>query len=141
MEPYESVRQMAANVANNLINKNKANIARSTPDILKANEEQMDSGILSTGKRITPEYAPSYRKKKGFVYPNLKDTGAFRNAMYVDLKPKTFSIWSTDSKTNDLVDKYTRDIFGLTEAHGVEIFNKIYEQNLKYLNRNANKFL
>jgi len=77
------------------------------------NVEQMNEGILSTGKKITPKYSANYAKRKGFTTPNLNDEGDFHSGVFVETKQDYFVFDSTDYKTSKLEIKYSHEIFGI----------------------------
>jgi hypothetical protein len=90
-------------------------------EILDLNREQMQHGVLSTGSAIKPDYSPftiNEKMKKGQPFGNvtLKDTGAFQNGMDLKTEGEKYRITSLDSKTPDLMQKYSENIFGLTES-------------------------
>ena len=47
----------------------------------------------------------------------LKDTGDFHSSFYVVVDEEGFEIMASDEKTEALVAKYGKDIFGLTDEH------------------------
>jgi len=77
------------------------------------NVEQMNEGILSTGKKITPKYSDNYAKMKGFKTFNLKLEGDFQSGVFVETKQDYFKFDSIDGKTSDLEWKYSNEIFGI----------------------------
>lgn len=100
--------------------------------IVELNVEQLyDYGINSLGIQIDT-YAPyspytvSIKKKKGQPYDRvtLRDTGDFHKSFEVVFDPSYFYITATDYKTEDLVEKYGGNIFGLTAENKREITEK-----------------
>ena len=90
------------------------------PDIEKANRAQLWSGIDSTGDKTGPPYEPqTIQIKSSLGQPTdrvtLYDTGAFHKSIYVDVVDDGLIIGATDKKAKELEDKYTIDIYGLTE--------------------------
>lgn len=84
------------------------------------NTGQLDQGMDSEGQLITPFYTPftvQIKKAKGQEadFVTLKDTGAFRKSFKTDVFADRFQIDATDSKRDELVEKYSKEIFGLTE--------------------------
>lgn len=47
---------------------------------------------------------------------NLRDKGDFQRAFFIIYKRKSFSIYSRDEKTSELVFHYGEEIFGLTDS-------------------------
>lgn len=82
-------------------------------ELADINVSQLDQGLLSTGKSITPKYSPNYAIAKGFETPNLKLTGDFHSGVFVERKGSRLLFDSSDDKTPDLEKKYTPDIFGI----------------------------
>lgn len=104
-------------------------------DIIALNREQMNSyGIDKTGADIVPYYTPltiRIKTEKGqeTSFVTLRDTGAFQNAMVVEVNQASglYFIDSTDSKVDDLEKKYGENIFGLTpESRGEYIQNSFF---------------
>lgn len=87
------------------------------PELAQQNREQMLKGKTATGNDIVPPYSPRTRKRKGFSTPNLKETGAFQQGIYADIRKKVISFDSTDIKTKKLYARYGQsgagNIFGL----------------------------
>lgn len=101
--------------------------------IVELNVEQLyDYGINSLGIRIDT-YAPYspytvyIKKEKGQPYDRvtLRDTGDFHSSFEVIFNPASFYITATDSKTQELIDRYGENIFGLTAENRTE-FTKEY---------------
>ncbi len=106
-------------------------IPKETERILKSKEELIldlnrenqlfDKGINSDGVKLKPYKPSTIQIKKTenapFNRTTLFDTGAFTKAFKLKTNDLTFSIFSTDSKSSDLQDKYGSNIFGLTEEN------------------------
>ena len=122
---FEQLHKAVRNIHTNLPRVADIAIKTNARFIIEKNEEQLDLGILSTGKKIIPEYSPGYkqRKRKPNWNPNLDDTGAFRSRFHVNVKSDGIFVSSLDSKTGKLKEKYTSDIFGLTVKNGNEVVN------------------
>lgn len=114
-----------------------ADIPKETENIIKRNEQEIldlnrerqlyDRGIDSNSRPLLP-YRPAtiaIKRSKGEIYnrTTLFDLGSFYKGFKIKYNglSNPFNIFSTDSKSTDLVDKYG-DIFGLTK------------DNEKYLN-------
>lgn len=104
-------------------------IRRNEQEILDLNREKQlyDKGIDSNSRQLLA-YKPftiAIKRSKGEIYnrTTLLDTGDFYKGFKIKYNglSNPFNIFSTDSKSSDLVEKYG-DIFGLTE------------QNERYLN-------
>lgn len=96
-------------------------IERKKDEILDLNRENQlyDFGIDSNGKRIFPLYKNAtilFKRQKGDPYNRvtLFDTGAFYRGFDLLNRKGTINIFSRDSKSSELQDKYGNNIFGLT---------------------------
>ena len=89
----------------------------SEPEIIKQNTRQMLNSELSDGSPILPKYSDAYAKRKGFRNPNLRLSGDFQNDMFLTTNEndRTYFVSSLDFKTPFLVEKYTLNVFGLTD--------------------------
>lgn len=102
------------------IRKEVTDVIESTQDGITAlNKKQLFSGIRSTGTDIKPAYAPYtvlIKDQKGQPTDRvtLKDTGSFYDNFFVDVNSETFTINSSDPKTEVLIGKYGEKIMGLT---------------------------
>lgn len=90
---------------------------KSKEELADLNVEQMNEGLLSTGKKITPKYSKAYAKFKGFSTPNLKLEGDFQSGVYVERKGNRLLYDSKDEKSNKLEEKYTSDIFSIAQKN------------------------
>jgi hypothetical protein len=129
---FEKVNDNLAEIVAIAGEKNDAELA----DI---NIEQLDEGILSTGKKITPDYSPGYAKFKGFKTPNLKLEGDFHSGIFVDRKGEFLIFDSTDYKTPKLEGKYSSDIFGIAPKNEQRAADEIDETLLKDLDNEYSK--
>lgn len=90
--------------------------------IVDMNVEQLyEYGMNSLGIRIDTyePYSPytiGVKKEKGQPYDRvtLRDTGDFHRSFEAVIESDGFYITATDPKTQDLIDRYGREIFGLT---------------------------
>lgn len=123
MNWWEIENKAINEILSNLDRVNTIHIAESTGKMLDYNEAQLDQMKNADNKTITPSYSLNYAKFKGFKNPNLKLSGDFRNAMYIDFKANELQFSSTDWKTGLLTDKYGPDIFGLTKENAEKTFN------------------
>lgn len=125
----------------------EAIIIRTSPDIIKLNTDNPDSGQLIHGKNslgieISPGYyLLTYSIEKedlnplpGFGVPDLKLTGAFYAGFKVDVEKGYFTISSTDEKADMLESKYGIEIYGLTKENLTKYsLNVFYPQLKKYI--------
>ena len=89
--------------------------------LLDLNRLQLEEGLDSDGKYIAPEYASDryafYKAQAGsrapYRTPNLKDTGAFYDRMYID--SDKFTISSSVPYAKELENKYGTNIYGISK--------------------------
>ena len=127
-----------------------SDIVRSDADIIvELQKDQLMFGNDKSGTGITPQYrSDAYAEMKQamnprpeFGTPDLRLTGAFYNAMYLDFD--SLEVTSSDPKTELLVEKYGSNgkypIFGLSEfsiGRYRAIFNqKFFEQFMAHFSR------
>lgn len=92
-------------------------------DLIDINREQMMEGEDADGKEIGKLQSPEYIQLKKAMgsraafagLADLKFTGAFQDAMYVEHRGDNISIDSRDSKKNKLTKKYGYQIFGVQQ--------------------------
>jgi len=109
-------------------------IPKQSLNIIRENEEEIlnlnrdsqlyDKGIDSNRQSIFPPYSQFTRlikRSQGNIFNRvtLFDTGAFYDGFKIKLNGygNPFNIYSTDSKSSNLQDKYGSSIFGLTEQN------------------------
>lgn len=106
----------------------RAEIDRITLQVIKQNEDvvielnrkQLLEGKNSKGLKVGSYRNKSYAKYKQQKNPqangsvDLKLTGRFHDKFYLRTDSAILRVWSSDSKTDALVRKYGRSIFGLT---------------------------
>lgn len=96
-------------------------IANNPTFVADLNVEQLKThGITALAKPVEPPYAKitrSIKKMKGQPYNRvtLRDKGDFHDSFYVLIEGDGFRIDAKDEKRDDLADKYTVWIFGLTK--------------------------
>ena len=89
--------------------------------IVELQKEQLTQGKDATGEDIAPSYySDAYAEMKqelnsqpDFGTPDLRLTGDFHNGFYLD--HDTLQVTSSDAKTPSLIEKYGKNIFGLSE--------------------------
>lgn len=69
--------------------------------------------------------------RPGFGRPDLFVTGQFYRGFNVKVSKNAFNVSSTDSKTPELVKKYSEDIFGLTPQSKTEYAKKVVYGRIK----------
>lgn len=90
--------------------------------IVDLNIKQMDEGFRADDTTIEPEYTANtveIKKSKGQPYNRvtLQDTGDFKMNIKVKAGNSKAEILSSDSKSDDLQEKYGKAIFGLNDEH------------------------
>ena len=101
-------------------------LAESELEMSDLNREQLWAGIRADGSRITPEYTIftiSKKQEKGQPTDRvtLFDTGSFQEGIFTAQQGEQVIFSSTDSKTDELQEKYGEKIFGLTPDHSMTI--------------------
>lgn len=107
--------------------------------IVEYNREQLSEGIRSDLQQIRPVYVDQWyanmkqrmnnKPKNGT--PDLKLTGSFYDGFVIKMQGyNKYSVTSIDSKTNDLVNKYTVSIFGFTPRSKQMIAESIMQSAL-----------
>ena len=108
---------------------------------LNTEKQLFDKGIRSDGSNVEPPYTQvtkSIKRRKGQPVDRvtLKDKGSFYDRFKIDANQKRILFTSTDEKTDSLVNKYGRNIFGLTNENTAVFARKIV---LPQLQRNLRK--
>lgn len=109
-------------------------------EMIKAQRYQMRKGERSDGEEITPgllsdAYARDKKAGGGLApmgVPDLKDTGAFQNAITYEVSEGVLYFTSTDEKTEDLVEKYSEDIFGLSDKTFITVRPSLWKAMREY---------
>ena len=87
--------------------------------MIDLNTNQLMHGIDSDGEFLQPYRSKAYAEFKLHLNPagvtDLFLTGSFQHLFYVRATSFPVTIWSSDSKTDDLVKHYGPNLFGLTE--------------------------
>jgi hypothetical protein len=113
-------------------------------------ERLYQHGIGGDGQLITPTYArqtieAKKEKKQRVSHVTLRDTGAFYEGMFIEVKNNILSANSLDGKTPSLIEKYgasilefteeeqTVIIFGIIEPEIQKILNKLNSKNIDIL--------
>jgi len=110
------------------------------------NIENLGEGLKSTGeglgfyKPFTMKLSEENGRPKTQLEINLKDTGDFWNRFYTDVIDNMLIFDSSDEKTNMLMNRYGKDIFGLPEKYKPEVskrFSEILLPKIKTVLRNG----
>lgn len=93
-------------------------------EIIRLNQQQLFSGLLSTGDKVGVYKLRDYAERKnllnplpGFGIPDLKLSGDFYKGFVVEVNEEIYNITSRDPKTGRLYSLFGPDIFGLTEEN------------------------
>jgi hypothetical protein len=95
-------------------------IQQKSDDLIGWQKEQLFAGKNSAGRNIRPFYKQSTianKKKSGQPYDRvtLNDHEDFYDGIIVDIGTQVWNLTSTDSKTQELIAKYSPKIFGLNK--------------------------
>lgn len=115
-------------------------VVRSKEDVIVsaiANDQLYRRGINGKGEKIM-DYMPytaktiKNKRKKGqpTTRVTLRDTGAFHESMFVVFDSEGFYITASDEKTQDLVEKYGKEIFRLTNKNFTRIIRSHIRKEL-----------
>lgn len=93
---------------------------------MNSEDQLYEQGINRLGVNIM-DYAPyspltiEIKKEKGQPYNRvtLRDEGDFEQSFYVEADMQQFTIKAADWKTEDLIQRYGRQILGLTEENKI----------------------
>lgn len=93
---------------------------------MNSEDQLYEQGINRLGVNIM-DYAPyspltiEIKKEKGQPYNRvtLRDEGDFEHSFYVEADTQQFTIKAADWKTEDLIQRYGRQILGLTEENKI----------------------
>lgn len=114
-----------------------------TFEIENYQQGQLLKGQLATGDLITPKYKPFTIKQKERDprykapndTPNLLDSGDYYDSIMAKVKSKYIDVVATDSKSDDLEAKYSKDILGWNQetkdAFANEVFLPTLEEKIK----------
>lgn len=93
---------------------------------MNSEDQLYEQGVNRLGVNIM-DYAPyspltiEIKKEKGQPYNRvtLRDEGDFEQSFYVEADRQQFTIKAADWKTEDLIQRYGRQILGLTEENKI----------------------
>ena len=106
-------------------------------DIVEMQQERLMKGLFVSEAEIYPFYTPftvQVKKEKGQPHDKvtLKDTGAFHDAIFAAQFGDKIVIDSDDEKSGELKEKYSENIFGLTQENKEILQQKTAKQIAKY---------
>ena len=106
------------------VNQAVISVIRENEDwIIALNLQQLNQfGINNKGQAIQPPYTvTTIRIKQKKMHPTnrvtLRDTGAFQESFFLDIGLDQFEVKASDEKTEELLNKYGRDVLGLTDEN------------------------
>jgi hypothetical protein len=117
----QKLRNRIKSIPANTVTAVAETVANNTTFIENLNIEQLKThGVTALSKPVEPPYldiTKQIKKVKGQPYNRvtLRDRGDFHKSFYVEVEGDGFRIDATDEKRDDLVDKYTVWIFGLSK--------------------------
>jgi len=145
MTAYDYIQKMER-VISELPKESHRIIRQNEEEILDLNRDRQlyDKGIDSNGQRIFPPYSAVTRlikRSQGNIFNRvtLFDTGDFYEGFRIKLNGygNPFNIYSTDSKSSDLQEKYGSSIFGLTRQNEDYLNYQIIKPELeKFIKQN-----
>lgn len=106
------------------------------------NQQQLEAGLDSNDRPITPAYAPLTRllKQEQGLDPNtvtLRDTGAYYASIVAQVRGGQLDFEATDSKADELADKYGAAILGLSPDAEEQFKNEVLRPELEAEARRA----
>lgn len=109
---------------------------------IELNQQQLIKGYDSNSNEM-PEYSKRTKQIKaetgGYISPSgriaLKDEGDFFNDMRVFKEPEFFALTSEDQKTNMLIDRYGKDVLGLTEKDSETIIQETRTKTIEEIEK------
>ena len=117
-------------------------VAETSYAIAELNKLQLSEGKYRTGEYLNPLYSnPFYANYKQGLnstppsgVPDLRLTGSFYDAFHVNLDGMYYEIDSTDNKSEELKEKYSDDIFGLSEENkAIYALEYLFDEIAKYI--------
>lgn len=119
MTDIEKIVKKLTFVSTNIDSISSEAVRNSSKIGIEEQKSQMLKGINADGVKIGTYRSTFYKQLKQEMNPSaggfvdLKLTGAFHNAIKLDVNTTEYSFTSTDSKTEQLLSKYGEAIFGL----------------------------
>jgi len=93
--------------------------------LIEMNHEQLENSIDRDGEPLGEYASIEYANKKGRIDVDLKLTGAFYRGFNVKADEFPIMFDSSDSKTEDLKQKYGEEIFGTTKGNTERVAQEI----------------
>jgi hypothetical protein len=93
--------------------------------LIEMNHAQLQNSIDREGEALGEYASIEYANKKGRIDVDLKLTGAFYRGWNVKADDFPILFDSTDSKTEDLKQKYGEEIFGTTKGNTERVAQEI----------------
>jgi len=124
------------NVRDNIPDQTIGIVKRNESEILDLNRRSQlyDKGINSLGLDLKPYAFFTIQIKQLLGQPfdrtTLNYSGSFYRGFKINVNDMTLSFDSDDSKTNDLIGKYGRNIFGLTTENQNKLNYEIIQPEL-----------
>ncbi len=124
------------NVRDNIPDQTIGIVKRNESEILDLNRRSQlyDKGIDSLGLDLKPYAFFTIQIKQLLGQPfdrtTLNYSGSFYRGFKINVNDMTLSFDSDDSKTNDLIGKYGRNIFGLTTENQNKLNYEIIQPEL-----------
>lgn len=115
-------------------------------EVIKLNVDQLFKGINNDGSKIKPPYRPSTikrKKKKGqpFNRVTTRDEGDFHKSIFISYdnsEDGCFELSAEDFKSQYLVRKYGKKLYGLTEESINKLRSKINDQLIEAITKKFN---
>jgi hypothetical protein len=106
------------------------------------NQAQLEEGLDSNNRDITPEYTPftvQEKQEAGQPYDRvtLRDSGDFYRSIVAQVRGEAITMEASDEKTQELQQKYGRDILGLSEEAVDEFRDDVVRPELEFKAREA----
>lgn len=138
MELYNRIKKVDVNTVSEMTMEDAA------PMLKKQQQLQMLQGLNQKGEKIGKYRNPKYAAKKnslnplpGFGFVDLKLTGAFQDAIVIDVRGERIVFEGADIKTEDLAKKYGETILGLNEESRGEVVKEIRPVFVKNMRKEA----
>jgi len=136
MRTIKDYMDFVKNVRDNIPDQTIGIVKRNESEILDLNRRSQlyDKGIDSLGLDLKPYAFFTIQIKQLLGQPfdrtTLNYSGSFYRGFKINVNDMTLSFDSDDSKTNDLIGKYGRNIFGLTTENQNKLNYEIIQPEL-----------
>jgi len=136
MRTIKDYMDFVKNVRDNIPDQTIGIVKRNESEILDLNRRSQlyDKGIDSLGLDLKPYAFFTIQIKQLLGQPfdrtTLNYSGSFYRGFKINFNDMTLSFDSDDSKTNDLIGKYGRNIFGLTTENQNKLNYEIIQPEL-----------